>query len=514
MFRFKQTIVLVSLCFLSIFQPLHVQAAMVSSTVPIDSWVYPALEKLSGYGLLPSSLAGTRPYSRYEVARLVKEARRSEEQTDIPVSVAGVLDRLKTEFSDTLTDMDGGSPTNYVKARKVQLKFISQNGEDSTTAGAGVDAQQFSLNYNNNGLNYQDHNVQLTFQGEALLGRYVLIETRPLLLLQDGGNSETDLRLLDGRVAIQLGAFELSAGRQSLWWGQGRHGSMLLSNNAKPQDMIRLTNPSPVLLPWIFKAMGPIRFDVFWSRLDDERVVSEPYFAGLRVNFKPLPWVELGASRTIMFGGEGRPDVDLDEFVTILGGKNLAGDEDSSNSIASIDARIRLPFLYGAEFYGEYGGEDEAGHFLAAAAWQAGVYLPRIESSGRLSLRFEYADLSKIDNWAPAWYRHGIYRSGYTYEGMLIGHHVGGAGRDLYAGLHCQCTTNLAITMAFNYEKRSVDEDYPEEHNEISLSIDWQFSNHYGTEINLAHDRIDNSDYVSGRTGKNDLFSIGFYGRW
>jgi hypothetical protein len=445
---------------------------------------------------------------------LIKEAGRSEEQANIPDSVTWVLNRLKTEFSDTLADIDAGSPTNYIKAREVQLKFISQNGEDSTTAGAGVDAKQFSLNYNNNGLNYQDHNAQLTFQGEALLGGYVLIEARPIFLMQDGDSSETDLRLLDGRVAIQLGVFELSAGRQSLWWGQGRHGSMLLSNNAKPLDMIRLTNPTPVLLPWIFNSLGPIRFDVFWSRLEDERVVSEPYFAGLRINFKPLPWVEFGAARTIIFGGEGRPDVDLDDFITILGGKNLSGDEDTSNSIASIDARIRLPFLYGAEIYGEYGGEDESGHFLAAGAWQTGVYLPKIEPSGRFSLRLEYADLSEIDNWAPPWYRHGIYRSGYTYEGMLMGHHVGGAGRDVYAELQCQCLANLTMAAAYNYEKRGVDADYPEKHNEISLSIDWQFSKHYGTEINLAHDRIDNADYVDGGTGNNELFSVGFYGRW
>ena len=45
-----------------------------SSSVPLDSWVYPALDKLAGLGLVDSVLQGTRPYSRLEVARQVAAA--------------------------------------------------------------------------------------------------------------------------------------------------------------------------------------------------------------------------------------------------------------------------------------------------------------------------------------------------------------------------------------------------------------------------------------------------------
>ena len=71
---------------------------------------------------------------------------------------------------------------------------------------------------------------------------------------------------------LGLGSLEFSIGRQSLWWGQGRHGSLVLTNNAEPLDMIRLTNPNPILLPWVFKYLGPFRFDLFLTELEESRV--------------------------------------------------------------------------------------------------------------------------------------------------------------------------------------------------------------------------------------------------
>ena len=44
--------------------------AVSSVNVPLDSWVYGALDRLEGYGLVDSALSGTRPYTRLEAGRL------------------------------------------------------------------------------------------------------------------------------------------------------------------------------------------------------------------------------------------------------------------------------------------------------------------------------------------------------------------------------------------------------------------------------------------------------------
>ncbi len=500
--------------------PTTVFAVPASSQIPLDSWVYSALDKLSGLGLVDSALQGARPYTRYEAARQVDAASNTSKYQEVSPAIAGLIRRLEKELGDTLADLRSGIASGYIKPREVEVRYVYQNGDDADISGSGVIASQFPLNYNNYGLSYQDNSALLVLQGEARLGSYLLIEGRPLIQFQDGDQSEADVSLLDGRLALQLGALEVSVGRQSLWWGQGRHGSLVLTNNAKPFDMVRLTNPTPTLLPWIFKYLGPFRLDMFWSRLEEDRVISEPYFAGMRINFKPLPWVELGASRAVIFGGTRdygngeKIDVGASDFFTILGGKNLTGGEDTSNSVAAVDARIRLPFLWNTEVYGEYGGEDEAGHFLAAHAWLAGIYLPQIDPSGRLSLNFEYADLSRQDNMAPNWYNHGIFKSGYTYDGNIMGHHVGGSAKDTYLEIHAILTETLLMTVGFDYEERGFDQPVREKYAQGLLKMDWAFTENYAFNCVLSYGKAENFKFIADNSEDISLISVGLRGHW
>ncbi len=484
-------------------------AVPATSQIPLDSWVYPALDKLSAFGLIHSSLQGARPFTRYEAARQVEEAVSAAEYRDIPPVIASLIVRLERELKDSADELKTNVAPGYIKPREIRLNYVSQDGQDAVYSSGGVITSQFPLNYNNSGIEYEDQNLALMFQGEARLGSHFLVEMRPQLLFSEGEESDADLSLLEGRITLQLGRVELSVGRQSLWWGQGRHGSLVLTNNAEPLDMVRVTNPVPTLLPWIFKYLGPFKVDVFWSQLEEGRVVAEPYFAGLRFNLKPLPWVELGASRTVVFGGKGRPDVEWDDFITILGGKNLSGGGDTSDSIAAIDALLRLPFLFGAEIYGEVGGEDEANHFFSKEAYLAGLFLPRIEPSGRMSLRLEYADISD-----PVWYRHSQYRSGYTYEGMLMGHHLGGAAKDSYLELRVIATPELQLILGLDYEERGLDQPVTEEYSEVKLALDWAFSEHFSINTSLALGQAENFDFVDGNSQDFSLLTFGVRGHW
>ncbi len=47
---------------------------MASPYVPLDSWIYPALERLIAFGYIDSAIAGMRPWTRLECARLLNEA--------------------------------------------------------------------------------------------------------------------------------------------------------------------------------------------------------------------------------------------------------------------------------------------------------------------------------------------------------------------------------------------------------------------------------------------------------
>ncbi|MBE0598373.1 MAG: capsule assembly Wzi family protein, partial [Desulfuromonadales bacterium] len=480
-------------------------------TIPLDSWIYPALDKLAGLGLVDSALQGSRPFSRLEAARLTREAR-DRADTSLPPPVAlETLRRLERELADALADLAGNAGSTFRPLREARLDYLYQEGAPATTRG--TNARQFALNANNFGIDYDDgHNGQLTLAGDARLGSALLVSLRPLALLGDDG--EADLRLLEGKVAVGLGPVEISVGRQALWWGQGRNGALVLTNNAKPLDMLRITNPTPATLPWLFKYLGPIRFDLFWSELESDRDdVDEPYFAGLRLNLKPARWLELGASRTVMFGGDGI-DVDWSDFVTILGGKNLEGGDDTSNSVAAVDARLRLPFLWGAELYGELGGEDEAGAWISRKAWLGGLYLPRLEPSGRLSLRLERADLTTMNDDGDVWYRHGLYTSGYTYGKKILGHQVGGGARSLFGELELRLPGDVNLTLGADYQERGLSLPVQEKHFQPFAALEWALHERLTLAAGYHFDRVRNAGYVDGAEREDHLVRVGAVGKF
>lgn len=500
-------------------------------TVPLESWVYPAIDRLTGFGVVQSALVGSRPYSRAEVGRLVVEADHSLDKADYPFAATGLVERLKTEFSSEIRDFEMGSLRQGVDVVKplqdVSFKYVYQEGEAVAIADrrdgfreSRIRARQTALNYNNYGIEYREHaNAQLSFSGWARFwdDRFSL-EWRPLLELQesDGGPS---IGLLNAVAAVKLAKIDLSFGRQSLWWGQGRHGSLILTNNAKPLDMLRLTNESPVLLPWIFSKLGPFRFDFFLTELESDRVVPNPYLGGLRVDFKPAPWLELGGSRAAVFGGDGRPGLRFDDVLYIIGGENVAGrDNDTSNQLAAIDGRLRLPFLYGVEVYGEWGGEDQADllgiiPFFSNMAYLVGLYVPRLDPQGFFDLTLEYADLSHIDDNSPLWYRHGIYQSGYTYQQKILGHHAGSGAEDFFMELGGPAGRGR-FSASVDFENRGSDQPLQEKHTQISLGVNFPLHQFWDIDLSVSYEKVTNSGYIDGNDQHQYLATAGAKTHW
>src|SRR5216684_4223537 len=79
-----------------------------SPYVPLDSWIYPALDRLIGMGLIDSGFAGMRPWTRRECARLLNEA--SDRIDGGPAEAQRTYQLLETEFKEELEGASTGSP--------------------------------------------------------------------------------------------------------------------------------------------------------------------------------------------------------------------------------------------------------------------------------------------------------------------------------------------------------------------------------------------------------------------
>src|SRR5580698_6774799 len=71
--------------------------------VPLDSWVYPALDRLAALGYINVEFLGMRPWTRLECTHLVQDARDliAASESDATGS-AGALHSLESEFRGDL----------------------------------------------------------------------------------------------------------------------------------------------------------------------------------------------------------------------------------------------------------------------------------------------------------------------------------------------------------------------------------------------------------------------------
>lgn len=382
--------------------------------IPLESPVYGYLKRLEAEGAIDSSMLSTLPISRLEGARLTTEAMENVEETASSY-VKVLLAKLKEEFRGELE----GEPGLYLKP----LDHLSAEYAYS-------DAPGFFRRKNRDGVAVKKGNNGLIGLTARFDSPFLGLSATPELRAYD---DEASVKLKKGYALLNLWREELFFGKESAWWGPGENGAVLLSNNAEPVTAVKLSNS----IPYDIFGVG-FRGTFFISRLEkDRRDIQSPILYGIRLDFKPLRFLEIGLTKTALFGGEGRKE-DLGAFWNSLVGKGENADtpdqltNEPGDQRAGIDAKLVIPFKYQPfTVYAEMAGEDEAGGFPTKKAWIYGAYLPRLASLERLELRGEYAN-TVISGHPGVWYTHHIFNQGYTSKGRVIGHYIGADAGDLF----------------------------------------------------------------------------------
>ena len=261
----------------------------------------------------------------------------------------------------------------------------------------------------------------------------------------DSDQDGEELRVDDSMIGAVFGNWSVAASTQQRWWGPGWDGSLILSNNARPIpslviDRVFTDSFETKWLSWI----GPWDLSVIFGQLESERPVPNAQFFGMRVNFRPIPSLEVGLSRTAQWCGDGRP-CDAGTFGDLFIGRDNIGDagigaeNEPGNQMAGVDFRWSSGFLgHSVAAYGQFIGEDEAGGFPSRYLVQVGL-----EGSGYLREKWSYrwfaelagtsCDFIKDDIFNCA-YRQGIYQGGYKFRTRPIGHGADNDARLVSAG--------------------------------------------------------------------------------
>jgi hypothetical protein len=368
--------------------------------------VYLAVDKLSAMGRLPGFLANTRPWSIAAVRAAIDNAAAGEdpgfdEQLVRWVSLAtrptflvrGAAGLEADEKRETRADQ-GGVPT----PKGVSARFSVLAREEATPFVSA-------------------HASAAAFFGER---------------------GDTGTRV--GESAIEVGApyLALQAGKIATWYGPGRRGALIFTNNAQSYPGVRLHNPVPIRLDGLFSFLGNVQYDFFLARLEGSRPIPHSLLNGMRLAARPNRYLELGVSRAIHYGGEGHGNGFVDWWHAFLGTRdNQEGF--SGNQLAGFDVTLTLPFrAQPVQAYLEMAGEDEA-KILGTPipgptkwGYAGGVFLPALFGDPAFDLRLEYADNHRGGDGA-AWYTHSSSGNGYAhfYRSRVLGHPMSTDARDL-----------------------------------------------------------------------------------
>ncbi len=499
--------------------------AVSSVNVPLDSWVYEALNKLEACGLIDTAVSGTRPYSRLEVARLVKEAIEKRDSLAAGKKPSGFLEedlipsfleRFKKEFKPELIEwgvLEGAKAPTYLKpVDEVVLKYVYQTSDPIQRPQAGnPPTQTIYPIYNNDGIVYRKHNnFSAELDGEARLWNHISLYYRPIFTAFD--QEETRFDLEKGYLKLEGLNLELEAGRDSLWWGPGYNGDLLLTNNARPFNLVKLSNQRPFILPFL----GLFKFNLFVSKLDhDQPSIPDPTLYGLRLNLKPHPLFEIGVSQIVIFDGEGRKALSFEDYFRILyGNKNYSGKLESNQQVA-IDFSFRwpnlgkfLPIARSLKLYGEWGAED-TGTPPDRRAYLLGLYLNDVLLTGRVDLRVEYANTSPKSVF-NSWYTHPDYPP--TYHERIFGHNVGSNAEDIFARLTAYLSPKMLLGLDFNVQNQGIREAVKTETYRGGIDLDYLIQGQMSIKGRYILEKFDDPDSIAGGNATNHLFGIEY--RW
>jgi membrane-associated phospholipid phosphatase len=498
---------------------------MGSPYVPLDSWIYPALERLAAMGYVKTAILGLRPWTRLECARLLSEASEREPDAGGPADVQQLYDSLTREFEGEVNET-GDEENVHAQVESVYTRFMGISGKPLT------DNYHFGQTIlNDYGRPYQEgFNSVSGSSGWMTAGPFVIyvrgeyqsapsapsLSPAALSFISNADGlppnppsmpiaATSRFQLLDAYVGMNLANWQISFGRQSLWWGPGEQGAMLFTNNAEALNkMFRINRVSPFRLPSFLGVFGDIRMEFFLGQLAGQQFINnsalegssnptligqygknlapQPFLSGGKISFKFTPNFEMSVSKTTLYGGPQNPltiKTLFDSAFSIHVNGATLGD-----GRTALDFTYRLPKLRNwLSFYGDAFQEDEISPFNRPykTAFQSGLYLARFPKISKvdlrkLDLRIEGGTTSPINfpGCNGCYYSNSQYLNGYTNNGEVMGTWLGRAAQ----GESLQSTYWLSATKRIGIElrHRKVDREFLPQggtQNDVAVNTDF-----------------------------------------
>lgn len=465
-----------------------------SSYVPMDSWVYPTLERLAALGLIPSQGLSIRPWTRQECRRQVREVEDqlhgfgSLDETTRP-GIRTEAERLLPDLENYLVEPDDSA---QVVLESAYARFGSIVGPalmdgfhfgqtwwndfgrplgrgGSLIAGYAVrwssgrffvyDRQELQTDPGLPAVTQQQSNfisqLDNTPFGSTPPGFSVVAPAQPAYVRQ---------RPLDLYAGIAFAGNELSFGKQEIYWGPTTMGPFAFSSNAEPTYNLQFVSARPHSIPF-FPSLGSYRFDFVAGKLSGQHYPNRPYFNGGKVELIFGQHVEVSFTRWSIFLGQGHPmtigAVYHNLFSSNSTGTGAYGDRtDPGDRKSDFDFRLHVPGLRDLlTIYADAYADDEVNPIDAPrrVAWNPGMYLARLPWQPHMDFRFEMTSSEELarDEGGTRFFINNQYRNGNTNKGFLLGNATGRDARAFEGRLGYWVSPRTRLEVGYRQSKIS-----------------------------------------------------------
>jgi hypothetical protein len=493
-------IILISFLLSSVLSPFSHAALL--ETIPLDSWVYDAVDELCCQGFFSSLHKNVKPYTRGEIASLVLDLNlKVKNGVRLTDSQLWLLHKLNQEFRDELEEL------HYRKR---------ENSEGQTTIRYGISPVAHST-WAEGDSSYG--RLQARFEVGLQFGRRFALKDRVVI-----DNKAEKERRYQGRewkshltgvldqayTNIDLKYLRFLLGRDHIRWGPGREDVLLLSDQIPPFDMVKIEGKAgsfkllffTTVLDQVYVPPMHYRLSGFWAKR---------YLSGHRLNLKLKMGVEMGISEVVLYGGNNR-DIEpyyLNPILPYYGEQHNNYHDD--NILWGFD--ISLFWFRNKEIYFELLVDDFQYDFESEphqTGFQIGLKWAQPFGWQRGLANLEY---TKINNWV---YGQNKAQNRYTYHGYGIGSILGpDADRWSYRLIY-HLTKDIDMSLQGQYRRKGegridIPQDpavsYPnkfpsgivEKTNTHRLTFTYQPSANLKLDLSVGFNNIENLGNESGR---------------
>jgi hypothetical protein len=467
-----------------------------STYVPVESWIYPALDRLHGPGYVDTAFLGLRPWTRLSIAHMMDQSADrlgtdtdNDEARSIYLAVLREVqpDRERTtalshphiQLESVYTNLRGISGTPLRDSFHLGQSIVNdygrpyQEGFDNYSGfSARAVAGRFSLYFRGEG----QHSPSAAGYSSALAANLsnnidlIPFATNPRQDTIPLGpiSSRTAMRVMEANLSYHLLGHEFSFGKSDQWLGPAKGASMLWSNNAENIYAFQINRVEPLRIPLLSNLTGPFRYEFFVGSLKGHTYPNDPWVHMEKVSFKPTRNLEFGFDRLTIWGGKGHAPITIHSFLhSFFSFQNVTvADKQSRNDpgarFGTFDFSYRLSFVRNwVTLYTDSLVHDDVSPISAPrrSGVRPGIYLARVPGMEHLDLRLEGASTDTVSSSVSSGqflYSENIQRQGPTNKGMLVGDWIGRQGKGGQVWITYHLSPQEEVQFTYRHAKSSI----------------------------------------------------------